>query len=56
MSLKYALEAAVSGTTGLRATLVFGLDSTKTDRHRFRRTRQSGFSHRKGGRASGQYH
>jgi len=44
MSLTYALEAAVNGTTGLRAILLYGLARTK---HRRRRSgqHQPGDSH-----------
>ena len=54
MSLTYALAAAVNGTTGLRAILLYGLVRTKLRRRRS--GQHPGFSRRTGGRASGQEH
>jgi len=51
MSLTFALAAAVNGTTGLRAILLYGLVRTKLRRRRS--GQHPGFSRRTGGRASG---
>jgi hypothetical protein len=56
MSLTYALEAAVNGTTGLRAILLYRLVRTKHCRRRSGQHQRRGFSRRTGGRASGQEH
>ena len=56
MSLTYALEAAVNGTTGLRAILLYGLVRTKHRRRRSGQHQRREFSRRTGGRASGQEH
>jgi hypothetical protein len=45
MSLTYALEAAVNGTTGPRATLFYGLNRTKPRRRRSRTTTNARDSH-----------
>jgi hypothetical protein len=54
MSLTFALAAAVNGTTGLRAILLYGL--VRTTLRRRRPGQHPGFSRRTGGRASGQEH
>ena len=56
MSLTYALEAAVNGTTGPRATLFYGLDRTKRRRRRSGREPTPGILPRRGGRRSGHGH
>jgi hypothetical protein len=56
MSLTYALAAAVNGTTGLRAILLYGLVRTKHRRRRSGQHQRRGFSRPTGGRASGQEH
>jgi hypothetical protein len=51
MSLTYALEAAVNGSTGPRAILIDGLARTKQRRRRSGQHQRRGFSRRRGGRA-----